>query len=79
MEGLETVEATLKTVRGEFRLQASPPERIKLVSDGSWLKYRVNLYATVEKDGKILRSAAGVVHLHITGPARIITARRIGM
>jgi hypothetical protein len=69
VEGLEPVEATLETVRGEFRLQASPPERIKLVSDGSWLKYRVNLYATVEKDGRILRRAAGTVHLHITGPS----------
>ena len=69
VEGLEPVEATLETVRGEFRLQASPPERIKLVSDGSWLKYRVNLYATVEQDGRILRSAAGTVHLHITGPS----------
>jgi len=60
--------ATIETVRGKFRLQASPPERIKLVSDGSWLKYRVNIYATIEKDGKIVRSATGTVHLHITGP-----------
>jgi hypothetical protein len=68
-EGLEPAEATLDTVRGKFRLQACPPERIKLVSDGSWLKYRVNIYATIEAEGKIIRNAANTVHLHITGPA----------
>ncbi|MGD1101520.1 MAG: DUF5110 domain-containing protein [Terriglobia bacterium] len=67
-EGLERAEAALDTVRGKFRLQASPPERIKLVSDGSWLKYRVNIYATIEAEGKVLRSATNTVHLHITGP-----------
>ena len=68
-EGLEPAEAALDTVRGKFRLQASPPERIKLVSDGSWLKYRVNIYATIEAGGKMLRGATSTVHLHITGPA----------
>jgi len=67
-EGLEPAEAALDTVRGKFRLQASPPERIKLVSDGSWLKYRVNIYASIEADGKIIRNATNTVHLHITGP-----------
>lgn len=67
-EGLEPAAATIETVRGQFRLRASPPERIKLVSDGSWLKYRVNIYAEIEKEGKIVRSAGGTVHLHITGP-----------
>jgi len=68
-EGLDPAEATLDTVRGKFRLQASPPERIKLVSDGSWLKYRVNIYATIESNGKIVRNATNTVHLHIIGPA----------
>jgi hypothetical protein len=68
-QGLEPAEAALDTVRGKFRLQASPPERIKLVSDGSWLKYRVNIYATIEAEGKIIRGATNTVHLHITGPA----------
>jgi alpha-glucosidase (family GH31 glycosyl hydrolase) len=68
-EGLEPAEAVLDTVRGKFRLQASPPERIKLISDGSWLKYRVNIYATIEAEGEILRSATNPVHLRITGPA----------
>jgi alpha-glucosidase (family GH31 glycosyl hydrolase) len=68
-EGLESAEAALDTVRGKFRLQASPPERIKLVSNGSWLKYRVNIYASIEADGKIIRNATNTVHLHITGPA----------
>jgi alpha-glucosidase (family GH31 glycosyl hydrolase) len=66
--GLEPAEATIQTVRGKFRLQASPPERIKLVSNGSWLKYRVNIYATIEADGKIICGATNPVHLHITGP-----------
>jgi alpha-glucosidase (family GH31 glycosyl hydrolase) len=68
-QGLEPAEAALDTVRGKFRLQASPPERIKLVSSGSWLKYRVNIYATIEAKGKIIRGATNTVHLHITGPA----------
>jgi alpha-glucosidase (family GH31 glycosyl hydrolase) len=67
--GLDPADATIETMRGKFRLQASPPERIKLVSNGSWLKYRVNIYATIEADGKIIRSATNIVHLHITGPA----------
>jgi hypothetical protein len=33
------------------------------------LKYRVNIYATIEAEGKIIRNATNTVHLHITGPA----------
>jgi hypothetical protein len=76
-EGLEPAEVVLDTVRGKFRLQASPPERIKLVSNGSWLKYQVNIYATIEAEGKIIRSATNTVHLHITGPpGQILPADR---
>jgi hypothetical protein len=67
-EGFEPAEARVEAVRGTFRLQASPPARIHLIS-GSWLKYRVNIYATIESNGKIVRSATNPVHLHITGPA----------
>ncbi|HWQ54360.1 MAG TPA: DUF5110 domain-containing protein [Bryobacteraceae bacterium] len=64
---LQPGEADVETVRGTIRLQASPPERVKLVSDGSWLPLRVNLYATIQAGGVTVRSARTRLRLHITG------------
>ncbi|MEN6532554.1 MAG: DUF5110 domain-containing protein [Bryobacteraceae bacterium] len=64
---LKQGEASVESVRGTIRLQASPPERVKLVSDGSWLPLRVNLYATIEYGGATVKSANTKLRLHITG------------
>lgn len=65
--GPRPAELTVNVVRGVIYLQASPPERIKLNSDGSWLPLRVNLYATIQAGGETIRSANTRLHLHITG------------
>jgi alpha-glucosidase len=65
--GLAPAESTVEIVRGVIELKASPPERIKLNSDGAWLPLRVNLYATIRAGGVRLKSADTVLHLHVTG------------
>jgi hypothetical protein len=64
---LQPAEATLTVVRGTIVLKASPPERIKLNSDGSWLPLRLNLYATIYAGGVRLKSANSLLRLHVTG------------
>ncbi|MCX6625077.1 MAG: hypothetical protein NTY38_29260, partial [Acidobacteria bacterium] len=64
---LQSGEAVVETVRGTIKLQASPPERIKLNSDGAWLALRVNLYATIQAGGVTVKSANTRLRLHITG------------
>jgi alpha-glucosidase (family GH31 glycosyl hydrolase) len=57
----------LKAVKATFELKASPPERVKL-RDGSWLPYRVTIYATLRADGQRIRNANNLVRLHVAGP-----------
>ena len=64
---LKPAETTVEIVRGTLRLQASPPERVKLNSDGAWLPLRVNLYATIQAGGVTVKSANTRLRLHITG------------
>jgi hypothetical protein len=61
-------EINLAAVKATFELKASPPERIKLRSDGSWLPYRVTIYATLRAGGERIRNANNLVRLHVTGP-----------
>jgi alpha-glucosidase (family GH31 glycosyl hydrolase) len=67
--GLPTGETTVEMARGQLRLQASPPERVKLNSDGAWLPLRFNLYATIQLNGVTVKSANTRLHLTITGGA----------
>ncbi len=57
----------LETVRGKIVLKASPPERVKLNSDGRWLPLRFNLYATIESNGVRMRSANTRLRMQVTG------------
>jgi hypothetical protein len=66
-EGLPPMETRVEVLRGTMSLKASPPERIKLSSDGSWLPLRVTLYATIYASGERLHAAETVVRLHVTG------------
>lgn len=66
-DGLELGETRIDTLRGTIVLKASPPERIKLNSDGSWLPLRVNLYATVQCAGVTMKSANTRLRVHVTG------------
>lgn len=66
-EGLPPMETRVEVLRGTMSLKASPPERIKLSSDGSWLPLRVTLYATIYASGERLHAAETAVRLHVTG------------
>lgn len=66
-EALSPGHAQLETVRGQIVLKASPPERVKLNSDGSWLPLRFNLYATIECAGVRMRSATTRLRMEVTG------------
>jgi hypothetical protein len=65
--GIGAGEAGVDIVRGNIRLQASPPERVKLNSDGSWLPLRFNLYATIQVNGVTVKSATTRLHVKISG------------
>ncbi|MBI4892682.1 MAG: DUF5110 domain-containing protein [Acidobacteria bacterium] len=65
--GLKASETAVTAVTGELRLQASPPERVKLNSDGAWLPLRITIYATVQSGGQRVKSATTKVRLHVTG------------
>jgi alpha-glucosidase (family GH31 glycosyl hydrolase) len=62
-------EVFVESVRGRILLQASPPERIKLNSDGAWLPLRVTLYATIQVGGRTVKSANTKLRMHVTGGA----------
>lgn len=74
--GLTWGDDTVKVVKGQLRLQASPPERVKLNSDGGWLPLRVTLYATIQYDGVTVKSASTRLHLHMTGGSGKVPADR---
>jgi alpha-glucosidase (family GH31 glycosyl hydrolase) len=65
--GVESAGTQIDTVRGNIALKASPPERVKLNSDGSWLPLRFNLYATIECGGVRMRSASTRLRMRVTG------------
>jgi hypothetical protein len=66
-DGVAPAQAGIETLRGIIVLKASPPERIKLNSDGSWLPLRFNLYATIECAGVRMRSATTRLRMRVTG------------
>jgi alpha-glucosidase (family GH31 glycosyl hydrolase) len=68
-EGLPPAETTVECARGVLALKASPPERIKLNSDGAWLPLRVTLYAAVKVRGETVKSSSTPLLLHVTGGA----------
>ncbi len=65
--GLKAAESAVDVARGTILLKASPPERVKLSSDGAWLPLRVTLYATIQAGGTTMKSANTKLHLHVTG------------
>lgn len=65
--GLKASETAVEVARGVLALKASPPERIKLASDGAWLPLRVTLYATIQVGGVTVKSAGTKLRLHVTG------------
>ncbi|MCL5742504.1 MAG: DUF5110 domain-containing protein [Acidobacteria bacterium] len=64
---LASARTHLETVRGSIVLKASPPERVKLNSDGKWLPLRFNLYATIQGAGARMRSASTRLRMHVNG------------
>jgi hypothetical protein len=66
-DGVAPARAGIETLRGSIVLKASPPERVKLNSDGSWLPLRFNLYATIECAGIRMRSASTRLRMQVTG------------
>jgi alpha-glucosidase (family GH31 glycosyl hydrolase) len=65
--GLAAGDAALQVVRGALVLKASPPERVKLSSDGAWLPLRATIYAAVQFGGVTVKSANTKLRLHVTG------------
>jgi len=66
-QGIEGANTQVEMMRGTIVLKASPPERVKLNSDGSWLPLRFNLYATIECGGVRMRSASTRLRMHVMG------------
>jgi len=66
-QGIEGANTQVEMMRGTIVLKASPPERVKLNSDGSWLPLRFNLYATIECGGVRMRSASTRLRMHGMG------------
>mgnify|MGYP001186425004 CR=1 FL=1 len=64
---LTSAQGQVDAVRGRIVLKASPPERVKLNSDGRWLPLRFNLYATIESNGVRMRSANTRLRMQVTG------------
>lgn len=65
--GLRPAGTSIESVNGGIELKASPPERVKLASDGAWLPLRITVYATVKSNGKTVKSARTRLRLHVSG------------